>query len=70
VRPSSLPVDPGDICPPHSTHARTVCTTIADHPRGRFWCSTYASCLLVEVDKPKAYELSMMQATGFLDQIW
>jgi hypothetical protein len=41
-----------------SAHAWTV------QPRGRtvrsIWFSTYAPCLLVKVDEPKAYELSLM----------
>jgi hypothetical protein len=52
-----------------SAHARTVRGTTADRPRGRFVCSTYAPCLLVEVDEPKAYELSLMQVTGFFNPI-
>jgi hypothetical protein len=48
-------------------HARTVCVTTADRPtleldrpRGRFLHSTYAPCILVEVDEPKAYERNLM----------
>ena len=41
-----------------SAHARTI------RPRGRtvhsIWFSTYAPCLLVKVDEPKAYELNLM----------
>jgi hypothetical protein len=58
-------------------HARTVRATTVDRPalrpdrpRGCFLCSTYAFCLFVEVDEPKAYELSMMQVTGFFNPIW
>jgi hypothetical protein len=32
----------------------------ADRPHDTFWCPTYAPCLLVKVDEPKAYELSLM----------
>jgi hypothetical protein len=39
-----------------------------DRPRDTFLRSTYAPCLLVEVDEPKAYVLSLMRATGFSDQ--
>jgi hypothetical protein len=53
-----------------SVHARTVRATIVDRQRGHFWCSTYAPFLLVEDDEPKAYELSLMQATSFFNLIW
>jgi hypothetical protein len=50
-----------------SPHARTVRATTADRlasgpdrPRGPFWLPTYAPCLLVKVDEPKAYELNLM----------
>jgi hypothetical protein len=48
-----------------STHVRTVRATTADCPdRGpsarHFWSPTYAPCLLVKVDEPKAYELNLM----------
>jgi hypothetical protein len=48
-----------------STHARTIRivdrpASGLDRPRCHFLCSTYAPCLLVEVDKPKAYELSLI----------
>jgi hypothetical protein len=54
----------------NSVHARTVHATTADRPQGRFVCSTYAPCLLVKVDEPKAYELSVMQVTDFSNPIW
>ena len=41
----------------NSAHARTVCAITADRPRGHFWSSTYAPCLLVEVDEAKASKL-------------
>jgi hypothetical protein len=55
-----------------SAHARTVHATTADSsdrgpsslragPSARlFWFPTYAPCLLVKVDEPKAYELNLM----------
>jgi hypothetical protein len=48
-----------------SAHAQTVRATTADSPdRGPsarpFWLPTYAPCLLVKVDEPKAYELNLM----------
>jgi hypothetical protein len=50
-----------------SAHARTVRATIADRsasgpdrPLRPFPHSTYAPCILVEVDEPKAYELNLM----------
>jgi hypothetical protein len=55
-----------------SAYARTVCATTTDSPdRGpsglragpsalSFWLLTYAPCLLVKVDEPKAYELNLM----------
>jgi hypothetical protein len=36
-----------------SAHARTVRTA-------SFWLLTYAPCLLVKFDEPKAYELNLM----------
>jgi hypothetical protein len=39
-----------------------------DRPLGQNRCSRYAPCLLVEVDEPKAYALSLMQVTSFLIQ--
>jgi hypothetical protein len=65
-----------------SAHARTVCATTADRSdrgpsgvRARpsdsvFLVLNICPCLLVEVDGPKAYELSLMQATGFFNPIW
>jgi hypothetical protein len=53
-----------------SAHARTVSATTVDRPRRCFVCATYAPCLLVEVDEPKAYELSLMQVTVFSNPIW
>jgi hypothetical protein len=53
-----------------SAHARTVRATTANRLRGHFVCSTYAPCLLMEVDEPKAYEISLMQVTGFSNPIW
>jgi hypothetical protein len=54
-------------------HARTVWTANRsalgrDRPRGHFLYSTHAPCLLVEVDEPKAYAVSLMQVTGFSNQ--
>jgi hypothetical protein len=31
----------------------------ADRLLGHIWCSTYVPCLLVEVDEPKTYALSV-----------
>jgi hypothetical protein len=55
---------------PSAPPSRTVWTvdrpaTEPDRPRGHFLHPTYAPCLLVEVDEPKAYEQSLMQVTGF-----
>ena len=33
---------------------------LPDRPRGTFWFPTYAPCILVKVDEPKAYELNLM----------
>jgi hypothetical protein len=50
-----------------SAHARTVRVTTADspasgpdRPHNLFWLPTYAPCLLVKVNEPKAYELNLM----------
>jgi hypothetical protein len=58
-----------------SSHARTVRATTVDRlasrldrPRATFLRSTYAPCLLVVVDEPKAYVLSLIQVTGFSNQ--
>jgi hypothetical protein len=63
-----------------SVHMRTVCTTTVDHPDHEpsglrtgpsvrhFSALNICPCLLVEVDKPKAYVLSLMRVTGFSDQ--
>jgi hypothetical protein len=58
-----------------SAHARTVRATTVDRPdrlalgldrpHGQFLFSTYTPSLLVEVDEPKSYELSLMQVTSF-----
>jgi hypothetical protein len=42
----------------------------SNRSHGHYLYSTYAPCLLVEVDEPKAYELSLMQVTGFFNPIW
>jgi hypothetical protein len=52
-----------------SAHTLTVRATTANRPRGRFLCSKYAPRLLVEVDEPKAYDLSLMQVIGFSNPI-
>jgi hypothetical protein len=49
---------------------RTVRTSRLDRPRGRFCAQHMSSCLLVEFDEPKSYELSLMQITGFFNPIW
>jgi hypothetical protein len=46
-----------------SAHARSVRAATVDSPdrsQGLFWLPTYAPCLLVKVDEPKAYELNLM----------
>jgi len=43
-----------------SARARTVRAATADRPQGSFQPPTYAPCLLVKVDEPKAYELNLM----------
>jgi hypothetical protein len=63
-----------------SAHTRTVCTTTTNRPdRGPsglragpsawyFSALNICLCLLVEVDEPKAYVLSLMRVTGFSNQ--